>query len=326
MGVESAVAIMSIEGERVIEAAGLLAEMQGLRLLGTIPKPLTVEKLQSLLDRVRESPRESPRAPAREPVRAPSADLGKAFVRGELLLLYQPKVRLPSGMFAGVEALVRWKHPELGLFQPASFVQQMEESDDFSAGLADFSLSAGIACAGRWRDAGRELRVAINLSARAFEQLDLPERIETLCRSAGVPLDFITLEVTETQLPRDHVRMVDVAARLRLKGLNLSVDDFGTGQSGFSKLQQLPFNELKIDQQFVHGCASNAGRRSVVEASLSLARSMRMTSVAEGVQQRQDLELLEQLGCDVMQGYLIGRPMNEAGLEAWVGQWALGQR
>jgi EAL domain-containing protein (putative c-di-GMP-specific phosphodiesterase class I) len=322
LGLESGVAIMSIEEERVIETAAMLAEVQGLRMLGTIPKPLTAEKLQPVLDRMREVPRAS----SDEPVMAPETDLRNAFVRGELLLLYQPKVRMRTGQFAGVEALVRWRHPELGLIQPASFVSHIEASDEFSAGLVDFSLKASVACAGRWREAGRELRVAINLCARAFDHLDLPERIETLCIDAHVPAELITLEVTETQVARDDIRMIDVATRLRLKGFHLSVDDFGTGQSGLSKLQRLPFNEIKIDRQFVHGCAGNATQRSVVEASLALARSLRMTSVAEGIQQRPDWDLLDQLGCDVMQGYFIGRPMTEEGLEAWAAQWTLRSR
>jgi EAL domain-containing protein (putative c-di-GMP-specific phosphodiesterase class I) len=119
------------------------------------------------------------------------------------------------------------------------------------------------------------------------------------------------------------VRLIDVATRLRLKGFTLSIDDFGTGQSGLSKLQKLPFNELKIDRQFVNGCSQSTTQRSVVEASLALARSLKMVSVAEGVQDRPDWDLLGQLGCDVVQGYFIARPMSEEGLEAWTTQWTL---
>jgi EAL domain-containing protein (putative c-di-GMP-specific phosphodiesterase class I) len=226
------------------------------------------------------------------------------------------------GEFAGVGALVRWKHPELGLFQPAAFVPVMEGHDDYGSALINFSLKEAIACAGRWQRAGRELRVAINLSVRAFDRLDLPERIESLAHEAHVLPERITLEVTETQVARDAVRMIDVATRLRLKGFRLSIDDFGTGQSGLSKLQNLPFNEMKIDRSFVHGCSASATRRSVVEASLALARSLKMTSVAEGIQERPDWDLLDELGCDVMQGFFIGRPMSEEGLETWAAQWA----
>jgi EAL domain-containing protein (putative c-di-GMP-specific phosphodiesterase class I) len=168
--------------------------------------------------------------------------------------------------------------------------------------------------------------VAINLSVRTFDRIDLPERIESLARDAHVPPERITLEVSETQVARDAIKMVDVATRLRLKGFRLSIDDFGTGQSGLSQLQRLPFSELKIDRRFVDGCSTSSTKRSVVEASLTLARNLKMTSVAKGVQQRPDWDLLDELGCDMMQGFMIARPMTEEGLEAWAAQWALGQR
>jgi EAL domain-containing protein (putative c-di-GMP-specific phosphodiesterase class I)/ActR/RegA family two-component response regulator len=320
LGLESAVVIMSGEEERIVETAGMLAEVQGLRMLGTLAKPVTAEKLEPILKRLRELPG----APADETVQAPARDFPNAFARTELFLVYQPKIVMRTGKFAGVEALVRWKHPRFGLFQPAAFVQAMEDQAHYSTALADFSLREAIACAGRWNAAGQELAVAVNVSVRAFDRVDMPERVEALARDARVRPDQITIEVTETQVARDAIRMIDVAARLRLKGFRLSVDDFGTGQSGLQQLQKLPFNELKIDRSFVHGCASSSSKRSVVEASLTLARNLKMTSVAEGVQQRPDWDLLAQLGCDLMQGFLIARPMSEEGLEAWTAQWSLG--
>ena len=321
LGLESAFAIMSVEEERVIETAGMLAEVQGLRVLGTVAKPLTAEKLDALFAKMRDVT--PPRAV--DAKMAPEADLTNAFLRQELQLVYQPKIWMRTGKFAGVESLVRWKHPALGLFQPNLFVPLMEGSDDLSASLTDFSLRESIACVGRWREAGRELRIAVNVSARAFDRLDLPERANAMCLEHKVEPEWITLELTETYIARDPVRLIDVATRLRLKGFSLSIDDFGTGQSGLSKLQKLPFNELKIDRQFVNGCSQSTTQRSVVEASLALARSLKMTSVAEGVQHRPDWDLLMQLGCDVMQGYFIARPMSEEGLEAWAMQWEMRQ-
>jgi EAL domain-containing protein (putative c-di-GMP-specific phosphodiesterase class I) len=319
LGVQSAIAIMSVEEERVIETAGLLAEMQGLRLLGTVHKPLTAEKLDALFSKMRES---APRTGG-DAAMAPAVDLPEAFAREQFRIVYQPKVAMRTGAFAGVEALVRWKHPTLGVLLPASFLPLIESSAEHSASLAEFTLSEAIACAGHWRTAGRELRVAINLTARAFDRLDLPERLNAMCVAQGVEPESITLEVTESDVERDAVRLIDVATRLRLKGFTLSIDDFGTGRSGTAKLQRLPFSELKIDRQFVDGCSRNGAQRSVVETSLALARSLKMNCVAEGVQDRPDWDLLNQLGCDVMQGYFIARPMSEEGLEAWAMQWML---
>jgi EAL domain-containing protein (putative c-di-GMP-specific phosphodiesterase class I) len=319
LGIQSAIAIMSVEEERVIETAGLLAEMQGLRLLGTLPKPLTAEKLSALFAKMSETAPSTGGAA----VMAPADDLPDAFAREQFRLVYQPKVSMRGGTFAGVEALVRWKHPSMGILHPASFLSLIESSEEHSALLAEFTLNEAITCAGRWRGAGRELRVAINLTARAFNHLDLPERLAATCAAQGVDPEFITLELTESDVARDGVRLIDVATRLRLKGFTLSIDDFGTGQTGTARLQKLPFSELKIDGKFVDGCSRNGALRSVVETSLALARSLKMTCVAEGVQHRPDWDLLEQLGCDVMQGYFIARPMSEEGLEAWAMQWMM---
>jgi EAL domain-containing protein (putative c-di-GMP-specific phosphodiesterase class I) len=313
---------MSVEEERVIESAGVLAEVQGLRMLGTISKPLAPEKLAPILARMREVPG----GQADPAVLAPERDFRNAFDRTELFLQYQPKVWMRTGKFAGVEALARWKHPELGVLQPASFVPAMDDDDRYHAPLAEFSLREALACAGRWHGAGRDLGIAINLSVRSFDRLDLPERIASLALDAHVPAAFITLEVPETHVVRASAAMIDVGTRLRLKGFRLCIDQFGTGQSGLSNLKQLPFNELKIDRSFVHGCSTSSAKRAVVEASLSLARNLKMTAVAAGIQQRPDWNLLDELGCDVMQGFFIARPMSEEGLEAWAAQWTLQQR
>lgn len=317
LGVEAAVVIMSVEEERVIEIAGTLASLQGLHLLGTIRKPVTAEKLAPMLDRVFvERPAERSDAAS-----APEDEIGDAFLRRQLEMFYQPQVDVRSRRFVGVEALIRWKHPTLGLFQPAAFVPAMERSDDYSALLTDFSLAEGIAFAGRAQRGGPPMGVAINLSARAFDLLDLPERVDALARNAGVPPSAITLEITETEVARNLIRLVDVAMRLRLRGFHLSVDDFGTGESGLAQLQRVPFTELKIDREFAHGCARSTLKRSVVEASIALARTLNMTSVAEGVQNQEDLDLLTTLDCDRIQGFIFARPMQEDALLAWATQF-----
>lgn len=313
LGIDCAVAIMSVEEDRIIEIAGTLASLQGLRMLGTIRKPVTAENLAPLLDRVFDT-LPGPHLLAT----APEEDLESAFVRRELQLFYQPQVEARMGRVVGVEALVRWRHPTLGLFQPSAFMPALERSDDFMALLTEYSLMEGIACAGRLARRGTPLGVSINLSARAFDTLDLPERLEHLAASAGVPTHAVTLEVTETEVSRSLVRLVDVAMRLHLKGFRLSVDDFGMGQSGLAQLQKVPFAELKIDREFAAGCATSTLKRSVVEASIGLARTLHMVSVAEGVQDRADVDLLAELNCDVIQGFYFAHPMTEGALTEWL--------
>jgi EAL domain-containing protein (putative c-di-GMP-specific phosphodiesterase class I)/AmiR/NasT family two-component response regulator len=317
LGVDAAVVIMSVEDDRVLEIAGTLATLQGLRMLGTIQKPVTAGNLAPILHLVAQ---EKP-AERLDAAPAPEGDLGDAFVRRELQLFYQPKIALRSWKIAGVEALIRWKHPTLGMLQPAAFMPALERSDHYSALLAEFSLAEAIAFAGRSRRNGQALDVAINLSVREFEKLDLPERIEAMVAAAAVPARSITLEITETEVARNIVRLGDVAMRLHLKGFTLSVDDFGMGESGLAQLQKAPFTEIKIDREFANGCAKSRLKRSVVEASIALARTLKMTSVAEGVQVEEDLDVLATLNCDIIQGFIFARPMSEEVLSAWVAQW-----
>ena len=313
LGVQAGVAVMSVEDPRVIDTAGMLAEAHGLRLLGTVQKPVTAEKLERLFERMRSA---HP-GPGHDVVQAPEHDIENAFVRGELRLLYQPKLRMSDNSLSGVEALVRWKHPEHGVFSPAAFVPMMEESIEHSRSLAEFTTREVVATAGRARAAGRDLQIAVNLSRRACDRLDLPEWIEFVCIEHHVPAGHVTLEITEGAVTHDALRLLDVATRLRLKGFSLSIDDFGTGESGLSQLKRLPFTELKIDREFVDGCSHSATQRSVVEASINLARKLGMTVVAEGVQTRDDWDVLAGMGCDVVQGYYIAPPMRESDVAAW---------
>lgn len=316
---DTAVALLSMEPERVIETSALLAEEQGLRVLGALAKPLTAEKLEPLLASVAAS-RSAPRKPAPTIARD---QLAAALPGGTLHLLYQPKISMSTGRMTGVEALARWKHAHYGPVSPDVFVGICEESPDLGKWLVDFTFSEALAFAVRSAETGSDIDVAVNLHAGAFDDIRLPDRLEAQTQESGVPTSRITLEVTERSVAQDAVRMLDVATRVRLKGFNLAIDDFGTGQSGLANLRRLPFNQLKIDRQFVHGASSSGTKRSVVEASVALARNLQMTSVAEGIQQRPDWDLLQSLGCEEMQGYFTARPMTEEGLQAWTAQWNL---
>jgi EAL domain-containing protein (putative c-di-GMP-specific phosphodiesterase class I)/CheY-like chemotaxis protein len=313
--IQSAVVIVSGEDERLIDTTALLAGAHGLRLLGTVQKPVSVQNLQPLLSRVRA--RTTPTRPQAAIAQAPIEDIVAAFELRQLFMAYQPKVSVRTGEVVGVEALVRWDHPVHGLFPPSAFVPLVDATPDLSAQLATFTLGEVVQCVGRARAAGRVLNAAINLSRRGFDRLDLPEHLEALCIRNGVEPSQITLELTETAVAHDAVRLLDVATRLRLKGFSLSIDDFGTGESGLSQLKRLPFTELKIDREFVDGCSRSATQRSVVEASIALARNLKMFAVAEGVQYRADWDVLAELECDAVQGYFVAMPMTEAQLADW---------
>jgi EAL domain-containing protein (putative c-di-GMP-specific phosphodiesterase class I) len=305
----------------VLETSSLLAEEQGLRVIGMIAKPVTEEKLAPMFRAA------MPKAmsAANRPPRIPAATMRDSLRDGVLYLLYQPKIVMATGRLAGVEALVRWKHPEHGSVGPDLFVAVCEASPSLGAWLLDFTLREALAFAVRWSETDDPLNVGVNVHAGAFDDLDLPDRIEAMAKHAGVPPSRITLELTERSVAQDAVRTLEVATRLRLKGFGLAIDDFGTGHSGLSQLRRLPFNQLKIDRQFVHGATDSSTKRSVVEASIALARNLQMTSVAEGIERRLEWDLLQSLGCEEMQGYFTGRPMSEEGLQAWTAQWSLNQ-
>ncbi len=319
----TAVAILSVEEERLIETAGIIAEERGLRVLGVIQKPLTTEKLDGLLAQLRQP--EQPAAPA-PTVPFTAEEIEAALQAGQMRMVYQPRIRMRSGEFVGVEGFVRWHHPKLGIVMPEDFLSVVESSSSLNESLTIFVLSETIACAGRWKAVGRELPVSINLSSHALESLDLPEQLEKLCITHQVPPEWVTLELAEHLIAADSLKFLDIAARLRLKSFRLSIDNFGVGISGMQqmqRLQRLPFSEIKIDRQFVQGCATSPAKRAVVEATISLAHSLRLLTVAEGVQNRPEWVLLDELGCSDAQGYFVARPLGEEGLEAWAMQWLL---
>ncbi|MBI2406677.1 MAG: EAL domain-containing response regulator [Gemmatimonadetes bacterium] len=317
--IQTSVVLLSMQGERVLETSALLATEHGLRVLGAIAKPLNEEKLLPLLQAAVEEPLQ----PSPAPPRLSQDTLRAVLTDGTLHMLYQPVIAMATGDFAGVEALVRWTHPVHGLVGPDLFAGVCEESDSLSDWLLASTLRETLAFMGRWTATGQPIKAAINVHAKAFDRIDLPERLLAEVQRAGVDPRQVTLELTERSVATDALRMLDVATRLRLKGFSLAIDDFGSGHAGLAQLRRLPFNVLKVDHQFVNGAAESPSKRSVLEASIALARNLSMTSVAEGVQTRDDWDLLQALGCEQMQGYFIARPMPEVGLSAWATQWML---
>lgn len=317
--IQTSVVLLSMEGERLLETSALLAEQHGLHVLGAVAKPLNEEKLLPLLLAAVEEPHREPPAPPRL-----SQDTLRAVLTdGTLHMLYHPMIVMSTGEFAGVEALVRWTHPVHGLVGPDVFANVCEESEALGEWLLASSLRETLAFMSRWTATGQPIRASLNVHAKAFDRIDLPERLLAEVQRAGVHPKQLTLELTERSVATDALRMLDVATRLRLKGFSLAIDDFGTGHAGLTQLRRLPFNVLKIDHQFVDGSAKSPSKRSVLEASIALARNLGMMSVAEGVQRRDDWDLLQDLGCDEMQGFFIARPMPEEGLAAWASHWTL---
>ena len=282
---------------KVLDAAMQLGRERGLNMGETLPKPMRAETLRERLSELK-----------RLPKLQLSADLSRAIAGSELLLEYQPKLDCRSSRITGVEALVRWLHPTHGIVPPDQFVALAEETG-LMGGLTEWVVSAAAAQAARWRDERLPLDVAVNISARDLEDLELPDRLERLCRNARLDPALMTIELTETSAMRQAVQMMDVLTRLRLKGFKLSIDDFGTGYSSLVQLQKMPFSEIKIDKSFVMRMASNHGCKVIVEIVIDLARKLGLSSVAEGVEDQRTLDDLIEMGCGAAQGYHISRPV-----------------
>lgn len=239
------------------------------------------------------------------------ADLALAIERDELELRYQPQLDLHSGNMTSVEALVRWNHPERGLLHPDEFIP-LAESSGLIEELTSQVLHQALRQCRRWRDDGLNLVVAVNLSARNVNNTNLAENVAAVLAEVGLPADRLVLEITESSVMGDPHRTVPILQRLADIGVTLSLDDFGTGYSSLAYLQRLPVREVKIDKSFVMGLTGGAQEHAssvLVRSILTLGGNLNLRVVAEGVENAEVLELLRRLGCDVVQGYHIARPL-----------------
>jgi diguanylate cyclase (GGDEF)-like protein len=245
------------------------------------------------------------------------SELRAALEQGGLVVHVQPQARLGSGDVSGVEALARWKHPTLGDIPPDEFIPIAERSGLIGP-LTTRVLDATLAGWAQWRAAGHDLGVAVNLSARSLHDPDLVEEVGRLLRRHGVPASRLTLEVTESAVMADPTRAVALLHQLRDLGVRLSVDDFGTGYSSLSYLKRLPVQEVKIDRSFVTTLGTDADDLPIVRAIVDLGRHMGLEVVAEGVEDAPTMDLLGSIGCDLAQGWHLGRPMPLDGLLPWL--------
>lgn len=312
-----ALILVSGEDERVLQSIEKLVQAHQITVLGYLSKPVLPDRLATLIN-------------SRIPYLAEAAKLDKkvygeaelraAIAHGELVNYYQPKVSLVTGKVVGAETLVRWLHTADGLVMPDQFVGLAEQYGLIDA-LTHMVLVSALPQARQWQDAQLSLRLAVNLSMDNLVSLSFLDEVVNLSAQAGVHPENLMLEVTESRLMQDQRVSLEILTRLRLKRFKLSIDDFGTGNSSLTQLRNIPFDELKIDQSFVHGAWANDTQRAMFDASLGLARQLGMETVAEGVEDQADWDFLRQQGCDVAQGYFIARPMPAEQFIPWMLEW-----
>lgn len=306
--------LVSCEDERVLHMAANLVQAHGITVLGQLTKPVSRAVLATMVEAWKPHA-----APQEAKVYGPD-ELRAALANNELENHYQPKVAVGTGEVVGVETLVRWRHPTDGLVFPDQFIGVAEEHgliDD----LTRVVLCAALAQAAAWRQLGLSLRVAINISMDNLTSVDFVHFVSAATVAAGVAPQDVILEVTESRLMLDQRAPLEVLTRLRLKRFLLSIDDFGTGHSSLTQLHDIPFDELKIDRNFVRRSGSDKTALAMFTASLGLGQQLGMQVVAEGVEDRETWDLVRRTKCDLAQGYFIARPMPAADMVGWIESW-----
>jgi EAL domain-containing protein (putative c-di-GMP-specific phosphodiesterase class I) len=247
------------------------------------------------------------------------AQLRQGLERGELVLHYQPKLALPTGAVEGVEALVRWQHPTRGLLYPDAFIE-LAESAGLMAELTRQVVDMALRQCREWADQGRALTMAVNVSPSNLVDEHFPDEVAALLALHRLTAADLVLEVTESLLMEDRERAVRVLSRLRDAGVGVAIDDYGTGYSSLAYLAALPVTELKLDRTFVAALTGSPRAESIVTSTLQLAHALGLVLVAEGAEDQDTVDALTTIGCDLVQGYHLSRPLPPEQLWSWLEQ------
>jgi EAL domain-containing protein (putative c-di-GMP-specific phosphodiesterase class I)/FixJ family two-component response regulator len=312
-----AVVVASALDSALLNTVQTMARAYGLRVLGSVEKPLTRDKLAAVLTGYDE---ELHAHDDEEEVEVSVAAVREALATGRIVPWFQPQVEFGNGKPVAVEALARWQRSDGRIVRPYHFIPLIE-SEGLVHELTDHMLIQGCRWKHYWDQRGLRLNLSVNVSPQTLADETAADRYQDIVRKQGVEPNEVVLEITESSVMADAARGLGVLARLRLKGFGLSIDDFGTGYSSLSQLSQIPFTELKIDQGFVSGVQSQPRKRAVIEASLDLARKLHLDVVAEGVETIEEWQALADLGCGMAQGNLVSQPVPGDELPAALGQW-----
>lgn len=305
--------LMSNLDGRLLKTVRNLGLSYGLAIRGTLPRPLTLAQFDQVLAAGTER---GTTVGVKRPSR--TEELHRGIISGELRLHYQPKVSLKSGEIVGAEALVRWQQPNRPLTPPVEFLGIAEEGGLMPL-LTSWVLEEALRQAAEWRQQGMLFPISVNVPATMMNGLLLPNVVEEILSRHDLPGSCLTLEVTEAAATADLVTAVDVLVRLRLMGISLSIDDFGTGHSSITKLRQMPFSELKIDRSFIQDILHDPDARSLVSVMVTMGDTFGMTVIAEGVETLETLRAVEALGANiVVQGYYFSPPLPPEAFVAYV--------
>jgi EAL domain-containing protein (putative c-di-GMP-specific phosphodiesterase class I)/CheY-like chemotaxis protein len=310
--VDAGIILLSDTGERDLASAEGYGLAHGLNVIAAIRKPIDTEDLISRLVALHSAS-----------ARLSSRDIENAIRRDEFIVHYQPTLsRADDGrwIITAMEALLRWQHPIKGTIDPHKFVSMAEECG-LDGALTDFVIRSGLEELKRWQEAQLDIGLRINVSAGLFADSDFPDRLEAELIRYGVDPSRLTLELAETAMLRQDVEAFDIMTRLRVKNVNIAIDDFGIGYSSLTQLFEMPFNEMKIDNSLVARIPESKQASIMVTALVDLAHKLDLTVCAEGVETEQALNFLASIGCDAAQGFFVSYPIPAGDVRVAIDAW-----
>lgn len=306
--------LLSGMDNKVLGTARQFGLSLGLSMLDALQKPVRMHELETYL--LKHNGERTPLT---------GEEFRRAINEYEFVLHYQPILhRVEHGWSVGaVEALVRWQHPQRGLLSPAQFLP-MVERENLMTELTDFVLTESLRQVGHWHSCGLHIGLAVNLAARTVADLNFPDRLTQVLREYGVPPAYLCFEVTEAASVGDQELVMDSFARLRVRGVELALDDFGVGTSSVTQLYKMPYSSIKIDRTLIAEMSDSQQARTVVSALVDLGHKLSLSVCAEGVETHIAFERLERLGCDQLQGDHISKPVTAVELEGFIHAWSAG--
>jgi EAL domain-containing protein (putative c-di-GMP-specific phosphodiesterase class I)/CheY-like chemotaxis protein len=317
---KAGIILMSGVGSRVLETAEQLAQTLGLSIVGHLNKPFRLKELQNMLAGNAALSALPATGSKPHPVIS-DQDLRDAIEKNEFVLHYQPQIDIATGNVIGVEALVRWQHPERGLIFPDDFISRLE-----SLGLIDqlgwVVIGLGLSAVGQFAEInGPAPMLSLNVSVLSLRNLKFPDTFISLVEQHHISAANLTIEITETGLIKELSQTLDVLTRLRMKQVKLSIDDFGTGYAMMQQLRNIPATELKIDKSFVQNINLHERDRVMVQKTIEIGHELGMKVIGEGVETQEQFDFLRANHCDTVQGYLFSRPLAAGDLLNWLREY-----
>jgi len=316
----SGLILMSGNDSGILHSAEKLARAHALNVIISLCKPIQVGMLQLLLGGIADSSFKQSEYSDISSAEFTLFELKESLVHNQLVLHYQPQIDIKTRALIGTEALVRWQHPEHGLIYPDRFIALAEKNgmiDDLTAWVIAAVIEQSSYC----QRSGITPRVSVNISAQNITSLSLPDQLTHMLMDNKLDSSVLALEVTETTLMGELITSLDILTRLRMKGFDLSIDDFGTGHSSLMHLHRVPFTELKIDKSFVTNMDTDDEAYAIVKTCIMLGHELGMKVTAEGVETEPVYTMLADLSCDIVQGFYIADPMPSDKLIQWATSW-----